>query len=41
MKKLFKKLNFYMSGICPYCGEKSYDRDEDSCTSCGYGTDRE
>ena len=41
MKKLLALLSFYLSGDCPYCGERTYDRDEDTCTSCGHGTDRD
>lgn len=38
MKRLFKLLSFYLSGECPYCGETTYNRDEDKCTSCGHNT---
>jgi ribosomal protein L37E len=41
MKWLRKIIKFYMPGICPKCGEKTYDRDEGTCTSCGLGYERD
>ncbi len=41
MKKIINIIKFYMSGICPYCGVKAYDRDEDTCDNCGHGKDRD
>lgn len=41
MRWLIEAIKFYMSSICPKCGEKSYDPDEGTCSSCGLGNDRD
>lgn len=33
IKRIFK---FFMPGICPECKEKGFDRDEGTCSLCGY-----
>lgn len=34
MKNVIKSIiKFFMSSICPSCGEKTYDFDEDTCSN--------